>query len=272
MKKIFYLLIVTMIFVSIKVYAEEHDVQAKYEVTYNVDAFVGKLNNNSIKIKVGDYELEFSSLLTDIDIVIIKTESDANNYAKSFTNSNENYYISFFKENKKITSGEIKIKVVNQDKVLNIYSNAGSLINKSSEYIEVNENDFFVTFEQKDFVVADNNSYVQDLEDIKLDSNSLVVIYNHKNNIVSSASVLGTGYRIKVTKNKVIDEYTIIVKGDVDSDGKNSVLDIVKINNHIIYEANRLDSIYSLAADYNKDGKINVQDIVQINNTIIGGN
>ena len=63
-----------------------------------------------------------------------------------------------------------------------------------------------------------------------------------------------------------------MVTGDVNSDGKLSIFDIVKINNHIVYNDKKLVGIYAIAADYNGDDDISIFDIVKINNKILGGN
>jgi len=271
MKKIYYLFIIILFFVSFDVYAESHDVEAKYEKIYNVDAFGGVLNNNTIEVKVNNYSFEFSSTLSNVEVVIIKAEEEANNYAKTFSLSEENYYLLFFKDGKKINNSEIKIRIKNDNKALYVYDHLGNMINSSKEYIIVSGNDYFFSVATKEYTIVDPDSFIQDLENIKLDPNSLVEIYNHKGNLVSSANVLGTGYKVKVNNNGIINDYTIIVNGDVDSDGKISVLDIVKINNHIIYEDKKLEDIYVLAGNYDKDDKLSVLDIVKINNAIIGG-
>lgn len=272
MKKIYSLFLMILVLVSFDVYAESHDVEAKYDVTYNVNIFKGHINNNTIQINVNNFILEFTSTQTNIDVVVIKAEGESNDYAKTFTGSSDNYYLAFYKNGQKITSNDINVKVIGTDKVLKVYDHLGNLINQTSGDIKLDNNDYFISMSTKEYIFADPMSYIQNLEDTNLNSGSLVEIYNHNNVLVSNSKVLGTGYRIRVNNSGVVNEYVIVVKGDVNSDGKISVLDIVKVNNDIVDETKKLEGIYSIAADYNGDGKLSVLDIVKINNAIVGGN
>ena len=96
---------------------------------------------------------------------------------------------------------------------------------------------------------------------------TLVVDYK----TVYDQNVLYTGSKTKIyNEQNLVAEYTNIVKGDVNGDGKISVLDIIQINNHIIDETKQLGEIYALAGNYNDDTRLSVLDIIQINNYIIG--
>ena len=76
MKKNIAFLLILLFFININVYAQNQDVQAKYETTYNVELYKGILNNNEIEIEIDKYNLFFSSKLKNIEVVIIKTEKD----------------------------------------------------------------------------------------------------------------------------------------------------------------------------------------------------
>ena len=55
MKKIgLYTIICLIFFITSNVSAESHDVQAKYEISYNVPVFIDTINNNTIEINVSD--------------------------------------------------------------------------------------------------------------------------------------------------------------------------------------------------------------------------
>ena len=89
---------------------------------------------------------------------------------------------------------------------------------------------------------------------------------------IKNSNVITTGSYVDVSVNNQNQRYYLIVDGDVNSDGKLSIFDIVKINNHIVYSDKKLSGIYYLAADYNMDDKVSIFDIVKINNVIVGGN
>ena len=67
----------------------------------------------------------------------------------------------------------------------------------------------------------------------------------------------------------LIEEYTNIVRGDANGDGRATALDYVMIKNHIMGTNEITNDIYKTAADANKDGKISALDYVSIKNTIM---
>jgi len=87
--------------------------------------------------------------------------------------------------------------------------------------------------------------------------------------------LLYTGSKTKIyNKNSIIYEYTNIIKGEVNGDGKINYLDYVNVYNHIQKikhpETNKKELIneYLFAADISGDGKINYLDYVKIYNKI----
>ena len=88
-------------------------------------------------------------------------------------------------------------------------------------------------------------------------------------NIVSSDNeILGTGSKIQLD-NK---EYTIIVNGDGNKDGKVTSVDYITIRNHILGKniINKNDVSYE-AIDVNSDNKITSADYIMLKKIIIGG-
>jgi hypothetical protein len=69
----------------------------------------------------------------------------------------------------------------------------------------------------------------------------------------------------------ITNEYTVIVNGDINGDGKVTFLeDIVRINNYRIGVA-RLSTIEILAGDINSNGTIDfIQAIIAMNNYRLG--
>ena len=58
--------------------------------------------------------------------------------------------------------------------------------------------------------------------------------------------------------------FTLIVKGDVNSDGKADMLDITTINQYRLNKAS-LEEIYLKAGDVTEDTKVDLYDILKIN-------
>ena len=80
---------------------------------------------------------------------------------------------------------------------------------------------------------------------------------------------LTTGNTVTITSGDEIKTYSIVLYGDVSGDGQYNVLDLLKIQKHIL-KSSLLNGAYLEAADVNKDDKINVQDLLRIQKTILG--
>ena len=76
--------------------------------------------------------------------------------------------------------------------------------------------------------------------------------------------IFGTGAKVKIGE----QEYTVIMLGDANGDGKITPLDYVKIKNNIM-NITKLEGIYSLAGDANRDGNITPLDYVKVKNHIM---
>ncbi|MCQ2049678.1 MAG: dockerin type I domain-containing protein [Candidatus Saccharibacteria bacterium] len=78
----------------------------------------------------------------------------------------------------------------------------------------------------------------------------------------------GAVIRIVDYMGRVVDEITLVVRGDVSGDGDIDPLDYVKIRKYIMSQTT-LEGIYNRAADYNDDGEIDVLDYVKIRKLIM---
>ena len=85
-------------------------------------------------------------------------------------------------------------------------------------------------------------------------------------------TVLFTGSITKIYENDTLKvQFTNIIRGDINGDGKLSSLDYVKIKNHIMNTNVITDPVLQLAADANMDNKISSLDYVRIKNYIMNG-
>ena len=86
----------------------------------------------------------------------------------------------------------------------------------------------------------------------------------------NSNSYIATDMILKITSSSgETASYTIIIKGDVNGDGKISSLDYVLVKNHIL-NLSHLSGGPSLGGDVNGDSKISSLDYVLIKNHILG--
>ncbi|MCD7854461.1 MAG: chitobiase/beta-hexosaminidase C-terminal domain-containing protein [Clostridiales bacterium] len=136
------------------------------------------------------------------------------------------------------------------------YATDALTVTDESEYSLDSENGYVLNVSAKTSV----SDFVSGFE------NTTVVILNANGNKVdsSSSSYVGTGFVIQnVYQNQVTDELTVIIKGELNSDGVRNVLDLARLFDHI-QSAEILDGYYLAAAYMNGDEKIDVLDLASL--------
>lgn len=82
-----------------------------------------------------------------------------------------------------------------------------------------------------------------------------IEIVNNQNQLLDETDEIGTGCKIRVKENgMILREYTIIIYGDANGDGKINSVDLLVIQRHIL-EIEPLGEIYQKASNINKNGK-----------------
>lgn len=89
-----------------------------------------------------------------------------------------------------------------------------------------------------------------------------------KNGTAKTSGIIASGDKIKIKTDSEEKEYTIIIYGDVNGDGKISSADYIMVKNHIM-DVTKLNSLEVNFADANKDGKVNSADYITIKNHIM---
>ena len=116
---------------------------------------------------------------------------------------------------------------------------------------------------------------------ISLDANSKIITVVPETTVKDIKNFLGTNYTVKNKDGKQVknsdnvatgytanSNYTIVMLGDVNCDGKVRATDYMKIKNYIMETAS-LDKYQKLAADVNLDGKVRATDYMRIKNYIM---
>ena len=214
--------------INIKVYSPVADIITstdnivlQIEETYKINATVVPDDADNKKIL---YNSENTAIATvdEQGIVTGKTEGETT--------------INVTSEEGKI-SKKIKVKVI--PKIQD-----GEIIIDESLYVEGNE---ISGLENK------NNTVDKILNKIK--TNYSVEIYNSEGNKISGNELVGTGSTIKVLNNKdLIMEYTVIMYGDVNGDGKINSVDLLVLQRHIL-EKEKISGIFLKAGNIRKNGK-----------------
>lgn len=111
------------------------------------------------------------------------------------------------------------------------------------------------------------------IEDVKklLSSHSDVKLVNFQNssNQNISTGIISTNMKFTLQFNQKEYRYTVVIRGDVNGDGKIYATDYVKIKNHIMGKT-KLTGAYFMAADINQDNQIYATDYMKIKNHIMG--
>ena len=102
--------------------------------------------------------------------------------------------------------------------------------------------------------LANKNNTVDTLLN-KIQTNYTIEIYNKNGEKITGSSLVGTGSTIKILdNNSVVIEYTLIMYGDVNGDGKINSIDLLVLQRHIL-EIEKLSNIYVKAGNVRKNGK-----------------
>ena len=118
--------------------------------------------------------------------------------------------------------------------------------------------------------IEDTKNTVADILS-KITTNLEIEIINNNNEILKETDMVGTGSKIRVKENgKILREYTIVIYGDANGDGKINSVDLLVIQRHIL-EIEPLGEIYKYASSVRKNGqKPTSVDLLLIQRHILG--
>ena len=94
----------------------------------------------------------------------------------------------------------------------------------------------------------------------KVEANMEITIVDNKGNKVEDDAIICTGMIVKIGEKL---EYTAVVIGDINGDGKISITDIAKIKLHLI-EKEELTGASYISADINANENVTITDLAQI--------
>lgn len=90
-----------------------------------------------------------------------------------------------------------------------------------------------------------------------------------KNGNVKSSGQIATGDQIIISSNNQTVIFVVVIKGDINSDGKISISDLAMIKAKLL-GTNNLNGAYYEAADINRDGKISISDLAMVKAHLLG--
>lgn len=101
----------------------------------------------------------------------------------------------------------------------------------------------------------DNSNNTVDKIINKIQTNYKIEIYNNSGEKIEGSSLVGTGAKIKILDNEIlINEYNIIMYGDVNGDGKINSVDLLVLQRHIL-EIKKFEGVFLKAGNIQKNGK-----------------
>jgi len=101
-----------------------------------------------------------------------------------------------------------------------------------------------------------------------LDS-SIHIVAKNSNGTEITGGTIATGMTITITTNGSTVKYSIVVRGDLNGDGKLSAVDYVKIRNYLD-GASSISGAYLKSADTTGDGNVSALDYVKVRNHLDG--
>ncbi len=102
---------------------------------------------------------------------------------------------------------------------------------------------------------------------LKVNPISKVIIKNPDGEIKTGS--LATGDKLTVTSNEVVKDYEIVILGDGSGDGLISIIDLLRVQKHILNVSNT-QGAYLKALDVDNDNKITIVDLLKIQKHILG--
>ena len=267
------------------------NVRAPYSESYT--AYSAYVKNNSLDIKFTFSVPVFKGTMPDKTSLDIKYNEDSSlsklsvtscNLNPSFTSSAYNYTCYIDKKIDNITvnasptaststvKGTGKFDLNKDVTVLEIIvtSAAGTT---STYKITVNKVDEVVLTPDEILAkmqISNKGGYISGF-DLGSDANSfnklLNSVYPKAVSQISENKVLYTGMNIKITSG-ITSNYTVVIYGDNNGDGVIDILDLLKIQKHLL-GVNKLKNAYLNASDINKDGNVDIIDLLKIQKHIL---
>ena len=91
-----------------------------------------------------------------------------------------------------------------------------------------------------------------------------VTVTNSAGSLITGGARIGTGSKITINTGSNVFEYTVVIYGDLNSDGLINSADLLKMRQHLL-ETNRLSGVYETAANVTRDNTgINSSDLLKM--------
>ncbi len=226
---------------TITVKAQENSVQSQIDITVYSKVTGIKLEQEEIYLQIGE----------SFKITGIIEPEDANE--KGIIYSSSNAQIVDIKQDGTITAyqqGETTIVATSKENP-DIKAECKVIVVRK---IEDSEIDFESPLKVNELEISGIDYKENTVRDIKqkIITNLEIEIVNNENKVLQDTDIVGTGTKIRIKENNhILREYTIIIYGDANGDGKINSVDLLVIQRHIL-EIEHLKEIYKKASNVSK--------------------
>ena len=226
---------------------------------------------NNLKIIYNDEEVDnipelkinFGELSVSKDKIVLKEGITYEEFMKNITLIN--LTAKLYKGETLVTSGNIEegmiLKVSNQEGEIKVYT-------ITKEYVDLSK----LEIDEKNYIKKYNvgTTYKEILDNIE--TSGSVKFMDNTGKELENSDIIRTGSKVVIELSTETKEYTIVVYGDINGDGKITMSDLVKSANYLIDETIISEDCYKEAIDVTKDGNVRMSDIIKLSNILIGSN
>jgi len=220
--------------------------------------------NNEVIDNLTELKIDFGSLKVTKDKILPGEIKEYTEFMKNI--KSDNLEVKLYKGTTLITKGNIEegmtLKVIS--------SEYGEIMTYTitKEYVDVSK----LEIDKKNYIKKYNvgTTYKEILDNI--DTSVSVKFIDNTGKELENSDIIRTGSKVVIELSTETKEYTIVVYGDINGDGKITMSDLVKSANYLIDETIINEDCYKEAIDVTKDGNVRMSDIIKLSNILIGGN
>ena len=263
-------------------YAIEEGKLLETAYTFSIPVYNNTLANHTSLPTIGNTNNELSSITID-NVALSDFDSDVITYTHYVSNSTTkiNIKVTPSASTSTVTGvGEFELTKENTSFNIMVASQSGIIKTYTLNIIKVDDSNKTLTEILNTVDVKINSTYLSGIksgtiastliQNIKKNSPSTTVTIKNSSDQVKTTEALATTDTITIkTANDEEKTYTIVIKGDLSGDGKITILDLLKVQKHIL-KASILNGAYKEAADTNYDNSITILDLLRVQKHILG--
>lgn len=220
--------------------------------------------NNEVIDSLTELKIDFGSLKVNKDKIVLGEIKEYTEFMKNI--KSDNLEVKLYKGTTLITKGNIEegmtLKVIS--------SEYGEIMpyTITKEYVDVSK----LEIDKKNYIKKYNVGTTYEEIRKEIDTSGSVKFIDNTGKELENSDIIRTGSKVVIELSTGTKEYTIVVYGDINGDGKITMSDLVKSANYLIDETIISEDCYKEAIDVTKDGNVRMSDIIKLSNILIGGN